>query len=72
MKVGSSLSVNIKFEGCHFASFYHEFWTYSKMLKVQFYALTCILRMLGEWAEMLVEYFRNIAFSNFHDGHIMY
>ena len=54
-------SVHIKFEGRHFASFSYELWTFFKIiLKAQFYAL--FLRMLWEEADILVKYYKNIAF----------
>ena len=40
------------------------------IFKVQFYAL--FLGMLWELAEITVKYYKNIAFSNFHDSRIMY
>ena len=39
------------------------------ILKVQFYAL--LFCMLWERSEIFVKYYKNIAFLNFHDGHIM-
>ena len=78
---------HIELKFCTWLSFYefgcpHQVWgsplcidflwvmNFIIILKVQFYVL--FLRMLWEEADILVKYYKNIAFLSFHDGRIMH